>query len=131
MGFESIEKDDVLWLNGDVYLESEVVNRIINKGGNVIAVDKKACGDEEVKYKTDPSGIIVEISKKVKQMIDKDKFYKAQEVAAIFNVHVRTVFRWFSEGDLEVITVGRTKRVKGNVLMEKLGIEDMIINETE
>ncbi len=67
MGLESVEKGDVLWLNGDVYLESDVISRIINKGGNVIAVDKKACGEEEVKYKTDPSGKIVEISKKVKQ----------------------------------------------------------------
>jgi len=60
---QSIDVGDTLWLNGDVFLESEVVGKVISEKGNVIAVNKAKCDDEEVKYKTDSSGKIVEISK--------------------------------------------------------------------
>lgn len=65
MAFESTEHDDVIWLNGDVYLDDTVISRIFNASGNTIAVNKSKCGEEEVKYKTDSNGRIVEISKKV------------------------------------------------------------------
>lgn len=63
--FESISDDDVIWLNGDVFLDEEVVKRIVTRDGNLIAVNTAECGEEEVKYKTDSSGIVIEISKKV------------------------------------------------------------------
>lgn len=66
MAFESIEPDDVIWLNGDVYLEDSVMKRVIGANGNAIAVNKAKCGVEEVKYKTDFTGKIIEISKKVR-----------------------------------------------------------------
>jgi choline kinase len=66
MALESIGADDVLWLNGDVYLDTMVLSRVIQAKGNIIAVNKAACGEEEVKYRTNDSGEIVEISKKVK-----------------------------------------------------------------
>ena len=65
MAFGIIEEDDVIWLNGDVYLDKDVVQRVIEKRGNIIAVNNAECGEEEVKYRTDPSGKIVEISKGV------------------------------------------------------------------
>ena len=65
MALESSEVDDVIWLNGDVYLDDTVISRIINASGNIIAVNKSMCGEEEVKYKTDSAGRIIEISKKV------------------------------------------------------------------
>lgn len=57
--------DDVLWTNGDVVFDSEVVRGVVEAKANVIAVDRKKCGDEEVKYCTGDAGTIVAISKNV------------------------------------------------------------------
>ncbi len=65
MALQSIDAGDILWLNGDVFLESEVVGMVLSEKGNVIAVNKAKCDDEEVKYRTDNRGRIVEISKRV------------------------------------------------------------------
>lgn len=62
---EHIEREDTLWLNGDVVFDEQIIADILARGGNVVAVDKKKCADEEVKYRTDPRGRIVEISKTV------------------------------------------------------------------
>jgi len=62
---ESIDPTDVIWLNGDVFLQSEVVERVVAVTGNIIAVNKDKCGREEVKYRTDPSGRILRISKNI------------------------------------------------------------------
>ena len=57
--------DDVLWINGDVVFEKEILQKIIDKEDNIVAVNTSLCGDEEVKYTTDNSGKIIQISKKV------------------------------------------------------------------
>lgn len=57
--------DDVLWANGDVVFDPEVITKMLNAEGNVIAVDKKRCAEEEVKYNLNPDGTIHEISKTV------------------------------------------------------------------
>jgi choline kinase len=66
LALQSTEKDDILWLNGDVCLDKEVFSRVLQKGGNAIGVNSEECGEEEVKYLTDESGKIIEISKQVK-----------------------------------------------------------------
>jgi choline kinase len=66
LALQSTGKDDILWLNGDVCLDKEVVSRVLQKGGNAIGVNSEECGEEEVKYLTDESGKIIEISKQVK-----------------------------------------------------------------
>jgi choline kinase len=66
LALQSTGKDDILWLNGDVCLDREVVSRVLQKGGNAIGVNSEECGEEEVKYLTDKSGKIIEISKQVK-----------------------------------------------------------------
>lgn len=57
--------DDVLWTNGDVVFDPEVVKKLTTAGGSCVAVDKKRCGEEEVKYRTNNDGMITEISKQV------------------------------------------------------------------
>lgn len=66
LALKSTEKDDILWLNGDVCLDKEVISRVLQKGGNAIGVNSEECDEEEVKYLTDESGKIIEISKQVK-----------------------------------------------------------------
>jgi len=56
---------DLVWLNGDVICDEEVIKRIINAKGNAVAVTPAKCGEEEVKYKTNSEGYITAISKSV------------------------------------------------------------------
>lgn len=60
-----ISEDEIIWLNGDVCLEKNLIARIIKEQGNVVAVNMEACGEEEVKYRTGNDGMITEISKNV------------------------------------------------------------------
>ena len=57
--------DDVLWLNGDVIFDREIIPKMLSAGCSCVLVDDKRCGPEEVKYRTDGAGFITEISKQV------------------------------------------------------------------
>lgn len=57
--------DDVIWMNGDVVFDEEVLEAVLNADENVVAVNTAVCGEEEVKYRTDASGKLVAISKSV------------------------------------------------------------------
>jgi choline kinase len=58
----------VLWLNGDVVFDPEVLRRVvplIEQGQSFVCVNTASVGDEEVKYTVDADGYVEEISKKV------------------------------------------------------------------
>lgn len=57
--------DDVIWANGDVVFDPEVVRGVMQTPANIVAVDRKKCGEEEVKYRTGDSGEVVAISKNI------------------------------------------------------------------
>lgn len=57
--------DDVLWANGDVVFDRELVPLILTSGESTILVNAAACGEEEVKYVADNEGRVLEISKTV------------------------------------------------------------------
>lgn len=58
--------DDVLWMNGDVVFEEGVLQKVLSAPQtNLVCVDKKRCGEEEVKYRQNEKGHICEISKSV------------------------------------------------------------------
>ena len=59
--------DDVIWLNGDVVFEPEVVRAVVENPGNLVCVDKKRVGEEEVKYAIGDDGRITQLSKIVAQ----------------------------------------------------------------
>lgn len=54
-----------VYLHGDTYFESEVLNKLLSMPGNNLAVEFKKCGDEEMKVSVVNSGV-VEISKSIK-----------------------------------------------------------------
>ncbi|BDX37933.1 hypothetical protein CYCD_12880 [Tenuifilaceae bacterium CYCD] len=59
----------VLWLNGDVVFDSEILGRLkpyIDKNQSFVCVNNSAVAEEEVKYNLDADSFIREISKKVK-----------------------------------------------------------------
>jgi len=61
---------DVIWINGDVMMESAVVDRIVSCGENAVCVNTSKCGPEEVKYTTTIDGegnYIKHLSKHVKK----------------------------------------------------------------
>ena len=61
---------EFLYLNGDVLFPNELIDRIIESTHpTALAVEIKACGDEEVKVLTDGASRIVDIGKEV----DKDQ----------------------------------------------------------
>ena len=58
----------VLWLNGDVVFDPEVLQRVkpaIESGQSFVVVNTSKVSDEEVKYTLDDSGYILELSKVV------------------------------------------------------------------
>lgn len=57
---------DVLWLNGDVVLDRCIVPLVLKQPHSCMAVNRTACGEEEIKYRTDDGGAIVEVSKQVR-----------------------------------------------------------------
>lgn len=57
--------DDVIWTNGDVVFDREVIEKVAGHAQNSVAVDRKRCGAEEVKYRADDKGDLLEISKQV------------------------------------------------------------------
>lgn len=58
----------VLWMNGDVVFHRDVLRRavpLIEADQSFVCVDTASVGDEEVKYRLDDSGRVVELSKSV------------------------------------------------------------------
>jgi len=58
--------DDVLWMNGDVFFEKEIIDILMNVNGSSCLVNNEKCGDEEIKYTCYEGGFIKNISKEVK-----------------------------------------------------------------
>jgi choline kinase len=60
----------VLWMNGDVVFDPEVLNRIkplIKTDESFVVVDTAKVGEEEVKYTLDANGFVAELSKTVSE----------------------------------------------------------------
>lgn len=58
----------VLWLNGDVVFDHEVLNRVkplMEAEQSFVVVNQSKVGDEEVKYTLDSAGYVQELSKQV------------------------------------------------------------------
>ena len=66
-GLKKIQNENVIWLNGDVVFEKELLPQIFNSPHSCVAVNTNKVGEEEVKYNIFPDKSINEISKEVKQ----------------------------------------------------------------
>lgn len=66
LALKKIKNDDILWLNGDIVFEGEILCSIQEKAReNLVFVNNSRVSDEEVKYTLDKEGYIREISKSV------------------------------------------------------------------
>ncbi len=60
---EEFKNDDFIYFNADVLFHSDIVKKLVDHSGlNVLAVDYKKCGEEEVKFTTE-NGRIVKLGK--------------------------------------------------------------------
>lgn len=57
--------DDLLWINGDVVFHRSLLDQVLAERRTGMVVNVGSVGEEEVKYRTDGRGTIVEVSKKV------------------------------------------------------------------
>ena len=64
-GLIKIENEDVVWLNGDVVFEKELLPQIIKCSKSCMAVNTNSVGEEEIKYNIFDDGNIKEVSKTV------------------------------------------------------------------
>jgi L-glutamine-phosphate cytidylyltransferase len=64
---EPLRDCDVLWLNGDVVFDRRIIPLLLRQPQSCMAVNRAVCGEEEIKYRTDDSGAVVEVSKQVKR----------------------------------------------------------------
>ena len=71
-----VRADDVIWLNGDVVFDPEVLNRIVESKTSCMAVNTASVADEEVKYTLFHDGSINEVSKTVKNALALTKSYQ-------------------------------------------------------
>ena len=64
-GLNKIEEEDVLWLNGDVVFEKELLPQIIQCPESCMIVNTNSVGEEEIKYNLFEDGTIKDVSKVV------------------------------------------------------------------
>jgi choline kinase len=62
---EHLSGADILWLNGDVVFDPRILPLILGCRDSCMAVNRAVCGEEEIKYRTDASGRMIEVSKTV------------------------------------------------------------------
>jgi len=63
LALEDVRGGDVAWMNGDVIFGVDVLRRVVSGSGSGMAAMRGRVGEEEVKYRTDPIGRIVAVSK--------------------------------------------------------------------
>jgi len=64
-----VRADDVIWLNGDVVFDPEVLTRVANTSTSCMAVNTASVAEEEVKYTVSSDGSINEVSKTVQNAL--------------------------------------------------------------
>ena len=58
-------EEDVIWMNGDVFFDAEILNLLVNTNCSACLVNRKECGAEEIKYRLNQDGLIHHLSKSV------------------------------------------------------------------
>jgi len=65
IGLNELQGHNILWINGDVVFDHRVIKKMLDVEYSCMAVNKSKVGIEEVKYRTNNQGIIIEVSKEV------------------------------------------------------------------
>jgi choline kinase len=103
-------EDDVMWMNGDVFFDTEILDLLLQSKVSACLVDRKKCGAEEIKYRLNGDGFIQQLSKSVK---------KAQGEALGINVIRKSDLKKFRN---ELVKVGESdyfEKALENLTMSK------------
>lgn len=65
LALEHVTHEPVIWMNGDVVFHKNVFESVYKSGKTGMIVNVGRVGEEEVKYRTDGKGRILEVSKQV------------------------------------------------------------------
>lgn len=65
IGMNELQGHNILWINGDVVFDHRIIKKMLDVNYSCMAVNKSDVGSEEVKYKTNNQGNIIEVSKEV------------------------------------------------------------------
>ena len=65
IALNQLADENILWLNGDIVFDHRVIGRLLEYRKSCLAVNTAQVGDEEIKYRTNEMGHVIEISKKV------------------------------------------------------------------
>lgn len=65
LALKQVNDDDVIWMNGDVCFDEEVLDLIIDQKYSCCLVNNSICNEEEVKYSLDNKGFIEKLSKSI------------------------------------------------------------------
>lgn len=110
-----IKNEDVIWLNGDVFFEKEILKKLIKSKYSSCLVDKKRCGDEEVKYNIYSNGFIKEISKNVSNPLGEAvgiNLIKRKDIKIFIRALEKVKDNDYFEKALEDLTTFRKIKVK-------------------
>jgi len=83
LALNKIKKEDVLWLNGDIVFDEEIIKGIIELNKNCMVTNTSNTQDEEVKYILDENGFIAKVSKNLPESKGEAlgiNFIKAQDL---------------------------------------------------
>jgi choline kinase len=113
--------DDVLWMNGDVVFDKEILKQVLDaRGENLICVDTKNCGEEEVKYTLNSDGFVNQISKQVENAEGEAvgiNFIRKQDLRAFVEALDKCVDEDYFEMGMEFL-------IEKNVLFKPVDISD-------
>jgi choline kinase len=69
-GLKQVDNDDVIWINGDVVFDSDILDLIIeNQNSNLVMVDNSNVRDIEIKYNMNEEGNVKQVSKDIENGI--------------------------------------------------------------
>ena len=114
LALEQID-DDVLFLNGDVYFDEEVLGHLLLSTSSACLVNTNKCSEEEIKYTVDEDGYIYELSKKVKNGKGEAvgiNFLKKDDVDSIKKELYKVEDEEYFEKALENLTLAKKLRLK-------------------
>ncbi len=66
---QHFEDQDVMWLNGDVVFDPEIIELMLSANTSAVAVNNARVAEEEIKYTLNADGYINQISKQVKNAL--------------------------------------------------------------
>ena len=66
---QHFENQDVMWLNGDVVFDPEIIELMLSANTSAVAVNNARVAEEEIKYTLNDDGYINQISKQVKNAL--------------------------------------------------------------